>query len=480
MRILLANCCCVCIVSFCAVACSSTHTTADNTTDTSARPNVIYILADDLGYAELGAYGNRFNETPNIDRLAAEGVRFTHAYAAAPVCSPYRAALMTGQYPARIGITDYLRPNAADHLDTAYVTLAEMFQSKGYQTGIVGKWHLSGYLSHNAPEETLPDKHGFADVMVSENRGIANGTYFHPYHFNREIEKKLPGECEFLTDRQNVEAVDFIERNKDKPFFLFLSHYAVHTQVHGKPDLVDRFRKKDGAGTSAPGKDNADNDPFKKFPADYRASQNNPHLAAQLYSIDEGVGMIIKKLEELGLTENTIIVFTSDNGGESNVTSNAPLRAGKSTLYEGGVRVPLIVWSPSRFAMGAEVGNPVMNVDFYPTFADLVDAEHRGQVLDGISLASTLASPETMLPQRNFYWHFPLDAPHFLGGRSAGSIRQGDWKLIEFFDDSTVELFNLKEDQSEERDLSRAHPGKVTALKKALAQWRSEVGAETP
>lgn len=443
----------------------------------ASRPNVIFILADDLGYSELGCYGNTFNETPNLDKLAAQGVRFTNAYASAPVCSPYRAALMTGQYPARVGITDYLRPDAADHLDTAYVTLAEMFQKNGYQTGIVGKWHLSGYRNHHAPEETLPDKHGFAEVMVSENRGIANGTYFHPYHFNQEIAKKLPGEHEFLTDRQNVEAVEFIERNKEKPFFLFLSHYAVHTQLHGKPGLVDHFRKKNGAGVSPPGKGNSENDPYKKSPADYRAPRNNPHLAAQLYSIDEGVGMIMATLQNLGLAENTIIIFTSDNGGEANVTSNAPLRGGKSMLYEGGVREPLIVWSPPRFYQGGVVNEPVVNFDFYPTLLEVTGAKHTGQKLDGISIANVLKTPGVALPSRSFYWHYPLAEPHFLGGRSAGSIRKGDWKLIEFFDKKEVQLFNLNDDPGEQRDVSKQHAAKVTELKKELAAWRTSVGA---
>jgi arylsulfatase A len=441
-------------------------------------PNVIYILADDLGYAELGTYGNTFNETPHLDQLAAEGLRFTSAYAAAPVCSPYRAALMAGQYPARLGITDYLRPDAAGHLDTAEVTLAEMFQANGYRTGIVGKWHLSGYRNHHAPEETLPDQHGFGEVLISENRGIANGTYFHPYHFNREIEKKLAGNKEYLTDRQNAEAVAFIERNKDRPFFLFLSHYAVHTQLHGKPDLVNRFRKKEGAGTSAPAKENAENDPYKKYPADYRASKNNPHLAAQLFSIDEGVGLIRARLKALGLDKNTIIVFTSDNGGESNVTSNAPLREGKSTLYEGGVRGPLIVWAPGRFAKGGVVHAPIVNFDFYPTFMEAVGAKPNKQKLDGISLVPLLEDPSASIPGRTFYWHYPLAGQHFLGGRSAGSIRQGDWKLIEFFDKQEDQLFNLKEDLSEKTDLSARFPDKVKALKQDLAAWRQEVGAK--
>jgi arylsulfatase A-like enzyme len=458
--------------------CSTTKRDANKQALKTTPPNVIFVLADDLGYSELGCYGNTFNETPNLDKLAAEGVRFTTAYASAPVCSPYRAALMTGLYPARVGITDYLRPNAAAHLDTTYVTLAEMFQNNGYHTGIVGKWHLSGYVNEHALEESLPDKHGFDEVMVSENRGIANGTYFYPYHFNREIRKKLAAEHEFLTDRENVEAVEFIERNKDRPFFLFLSHYAVHTQVHGKPELVDHFRRKEGAGTSAPGKENSENDPYKKYPADYRASKNNPHLAAQLYSIDEGMGMIMAKLKSLGLAENTIVVFTSDNGGELNVTSNAPLRGGKSMLYEGGVREPLIMWSPTRFPKGLVVDQPVVNFDFYPTFVDLIGAKHKGQKLDGISLARVLGSPDVRLPARSFYWHYPLEKPHFLGGRSAGSIRNGDWKLIEFFDKPEVQLFNLREDPGEQTELSEKFPTTVTKLKQELADWRKSVGAK--
>jgi arylsulfatase A len=477
MKNQLKNFYCACVSLFLIAACSPAKMGSDHDSKKLSRPNIVFILADDLGYSELGCYGNTFNETRNLDQLAAEGVRFTNAYASAPVCSPYRAALMTGQYPARAGITDYLRPDAANHLDTAYVTLAEMFERNGYQTGIVGKWHLSGYVNHQAPEETLPDKHGFAEVMVSENRGIANGTYFHPYHFNREVEKKLPGEHEYLTDRQNLEAVEFIERNKERPFFLFLSHYAVHTQLHGKPELVDHFRKKNDAGTSPSSKANPENDPYKKFPADYRAPKNNPHLAAQLYSIDEGVGMIMAKLKSLGLAENTIIIFTSDNGGESNVTSNAPLRAGKSTLYEGGVREPLVVWNPTRFYKGGVVEQPVVNFDFYPTLEEIVGAKHDGQKLDGISLVNVLKTPGAPLPARSFYWHYPLGERHFLGGRSAGSIRKGDWKLIEFFDKKEVELFNLAEDPGETNDLSEKYAVKVTELQEELAEWRASVEA---
>ncbi|TZF84926.1 sulfatase [Pedobacter sp. BS3] len=458
--------------------CFGFNSKKDSPVKENPKYNVIYILADDLGYSELGCYGNTFNETPNIDQMAKHGVRFTQFYAAAPVCSPYRAALMTGQYPARLHITDYLRPNAAQHLDTAQTTLAEMFRANGYHTGIVGKWHLSGYTRAGATEETLPDKHGFDEVLVSENRGIAEGWYFHPYGFNKEIEKKLPGDHEYITDRQNEEALEFIDRNRAKPFFLFLSHYAVHTTNHGKPELVEHFRRKDGAGTSPPTKGNPENDPYKRWPADSKAPRNNPHLAAQLFVIDQGVGMIMSRLKELGLDKNTIVVFTSDNGGETRVTTNAPLRGGKSMLYEGGVREPFVIWNPTLFPQDKTVTTPVCNYDMYPSFMELIGAKPNKQLLDGISIARLFKNPVAKMPERTFYWHYPLDKPHFLGGRSAGSIREGDWKLIEFFDDGHKELYNLKDDIGETNDLAAKYPDKVTHLLNDLKAWRQRVHAE--
>ncbi|HEY0669230.1 MAG TPA: sulfatase [Sphingobacteriaceae bacterium] len=458
-------------------SCSSKINKETRIPDEAPIYNVIYILADDLGISELGAYGNTFNETPNLDKLAKQGLKFTTCYAAAPVCSPYRAALMTGKYPARLKITDYLRPNASQHLETSEKTLAEMFKDNGYRTGIVGKWHLSGYVKAGASEETLPDKHGFDEVLVSENQGIAEGWYFHPYLFNKDIQKRLPGEHEYITDRQNLEAVEFIERNKNKPFFLYLSHYAVHTTVHGKPEVVDHFRKKAGAGKSGPTKENPGNDPYKRWPADSRSKINNPHLAAQLLGIDDGVGMIMQKLKTLGIDKNTIIVFTSDNGGEVTITSNSPLRGGKSMLYEGGVREPLIVWNPSLFKP-AVINTPVCTYDFYPTFMDLINAKPNNQQFDGVSIAGILKSPSKNSSERTFYWHYPLDAPHFLGGRSAGSIRKGDWKMIQFFDNKTTELYNLKKDEGETTNLVSQNPDKVRELEKDLENWRKNVGAD--
>jgi arylsulfatase A len=427
--------------------------------NSAEKPNIIFILADDLGWAELGCYGNKFNETPNLDKLASQGMRFTEAYAAAPVCSPYRAALMTGQYPARIGITDYLRPNDTKHLSTEYVTIAEMLRQAGYSTGIIGKWHLTGYASHGA-KEVSPDLHGFDEVIVSENRGIGGGSYFHPYHFNREIEKRLPGK-EYLVDRCNLEAVEFIARHKDTPFFLYLSHYAVHTRLLGKDELVAKYENKSGAGKGN------------------RAKRNNPHLAAQLESIDEGVGMIMDKLDELGIADNTVLIFTGDNGGEDRVTSNAPLRAGKSTLYEGGIREPMIVRWPKVVKPGGLCNKPTSNIDFYPTFLQLAgcksDQSHQP---DGVSILPLLKNPKTELRRDTFYWHYPLEKTHFLGGRSAGAIRKDNFKLIEFFDTGQVELYNLADDISEQHNLALELPNKANELKKLLAKWRTEVGAK--
>jgi len=429
--------------------------------ESTRRPNIIFILADDLGWAELGCYGNTFNETPNLDKLAKQGMRFTDAYAAAPVCSPYRAALMTGQYPARVGITDYLRPNDKNHLSTKYVTIAEALKNTGYATGIIGKWHLTGYANHGA-EEFPPAMHGFDETIVSENRGIGGGSYFHPYHFNREIQKRLPGN-EYLVDRCNLEAVEFIERHKDGPFFLYLSHYAVHTRLNGKPVLVAEFEKKDGAG---------------KGP---KAGRNNPHLAAQLKSIDEGLGMIVKKLHELDLSEKTLLVFSGDNGGESGVTSNAPLRAGKSTLYEGGIRVPLIVCYPKTVPAGTVCKTPTSNIDFYPTLCQLAAARPDSkQHIDGVSLLPVLKNPKATLQRDELYWHYPLDKPHFLGGHSSGAIRKGDWKLIEYFATGQKELYNLADDISEKNNLASRNPEKVAELQGLLKAWRKDVGAKIP
>ncbi len=449
------------------------------------RPNVIFILADDLGWAELGCYGNRFNETPNLDRLANGGMRFTNAYASAPVCSPYRAAFLTGQYPVRVGILDYLRPNSENGLSLDHLTLPEMFRNAGYATGMIGKWHLSGYKYHGAEKVVRPTDHGFDWNIGSEIKGVGNGANFWPYIFRTQPirwldlpDQKL-GRKEYLTDRLNHEAVQFIERNKSKPFFLYLSHYAPHSILNGKPELVAKYRKK-----HVPGKSTRDrcylcqDAALNGDPQNHWAGDHNPHLGAMLNSIDDGVGLIMEKLKALGLDGNTIVIFTSDNGGETKVTSNAPLRGGKSQLYEGGIRVPLIVSWPGETPEGETTSQPTVNVDFYPTLLEAAGIEpDRKQVLDGVSLLGTWHDPRIAPRREALYWHYPLEKPHFLGGRSGGAIRAGDWKLIEYFDNNTLELFHLANDPGEKTNLAAEYPAKREELFTKLIQWRKAIGA---
>jgi arylsulfatase A len=455
------------------------------------QPNIIFVLADDLGWSELGCYGNDFHETPHLDRLAKEGMRFTSAYAAAPVCSPYRAALLTGQHPARIGILDYLRPNSSNALPTDQVTLPEVLSKNGYSTGMIGKWHLTGYRYHDAEFEVTPRDHGFAWNIGREVKGVGNGANFWPYVFRDQdirwldLSENRLGENEYLTDRLNLEAVDFVRRKKDKPFFLYLSHYAPHTILNGRPDLVEKYRNK-----HAPGKCTRENcyickDAGLTGDAEHHwAGRHNPHLAAMLESIDHGVGQLTEKLEELGLAENTIFIFTSDNGGETNVTSNAPLRGGKSQIYEGGIRVPLIVRWPGRVREGSVCKQPTANYDFYPTLLAAADVSpDPTQKLDGISTLPTWKDPTAAPDREAIFWHYPLDEPHFLGGVSAGAVRAGQWKLIEKFDDQTTsryELYNLATDESEAHDLAANEPDRVSRLQQKLRMWRTDVGASVP
>lgn len=410
-------------------------------------PNIIVILADDLGWSELGCYGNRFNETPNLDRLAAAGMRFTQAYATAPVCTPTRIALMTGQHPARVGITDYLDARDEKYLSPDYVTLNEPLKQRGYRCGLIGKWHLTGDYTKRRGE---PAKHNWDEVICSETGYIADGDYFHPYFFMPEVQAKTEGE--YLTDRLNSEAVDFIRRHQKRPFFLYLSHYAVHTKLVGQPSKVAHFQRKPGAGSR----------------------QNNPELAAMLASVDEGVGEIVKTLRELGISENTLILFTSDNGGESRVTSNAPLRGGKSELYEGGIREPLIACWPGQIKPGTVSDQVINTLDIYPTLLELgVGKPAAGQVLDGVSVASVLKGTGQRFP-RTLYWHYPLPKPHFLGGRSAGAIRRDAYKLIEYFDTGQIQLFNLADDPGETNDLAEQLPDRRDQLRKQLREWREK------
>lgn len=451
-------------------------------------PNIIFILADDLGWAELGCYGNDFNETPHLDRLASQGMRFTQAYAAAPVCSPYRASFITGQFPARVGITDYLRPSEPRPLPTQHVTIAEALRDAGYATGFVGKWHLSGYKTHGAPVVARPTDHGFDEEIAAEIKGVGNGVNFWPYvavkpgsiRWVNIAERKLPGN-EYLVDRMSLEAAEFIRRHKDGPFFLYLSHFATHSILQGKEDLVAKYIAKHPPNptTRTQRCRLCDEAGLEGDPLHHWASGYNPHLAAMLESIDDGVGLIMETLDELKLANNTIVVFTSDNGGEGSVQSATPLRGAKSMLYEGGIREPLIIRWPKVVPANVVSDAQTMSVDFYPTFVAAAGVEPDArQHLDGVSILPVLKDADARLDREALYWHYPLHKPHFLGGRSSGAIRSGDWKLIEYFDTGDVELFHLAEDLGEQRNLSDAEPAKVKELQNLLKAWRKDVSAE--
>ena len=453
----------------------------------SEKPNIIFVLADDLGWSELGCYGNSFNETPHLDQLAKDGIRFTQAYAAAPVCSPYRAALLTGQHPARVGITDYLRPNSANALSTSHTSLPKVLSKHGYATGMIGKWHLTGYEYHSAAHEIKPQNHGFQWDFAREVKSVGNGANFWPYVFRQQpirwldIPNNTMGDNEFLVDRMNQEAVQFVRRNKDQPFFLYLSHYAVHSILNGKPAVVQKYRDKHPPGKSSREKCYLCQD--QGYPGDslnHWASDHNPHLAAMLESIDDGVGMLRQELKDLGIEENTLFIFSSDNGGETNVTSNHPLRGGKSELYEGGIRVPLLVSWPGQVPKQQVSSVCTTNTDFYPTLLEATGLPAPAtQILDGQSTLSAWQKPNASHPERTLHWHYPLDQPHFLGGRSAAAIRRGDWKLIDFYDTGETELYALDEDLSEATNRAAEHPELAKKLKQELAIWQKTVGART-
>ncbi|MCP9494343.1 MAG: sulfatase [Pyrinomonadaceae bacterium MAG19_C2-C3] len=426
-------------------------------------PNIVYIMADDLGWRELNAYGNRFNETPNLNRLAAQGIKFTNAYAAAPICSPTRAAFMTGQYPGRTGITNYIEAKDTNYLKPSYTTINERLKQSGYRTALIGKWHLTGDYEAGPEGKGLgrPQLHGWDEVIASETKYIGPGDYFYPYFFMPDLPERAPeftgrkpDEPEYLTDRLNAEAVDFIKRNKERPFFLYLSHYAPHTQLAGKPALLRKYQAKPDSGANA------------------RGNYNHPNLAAMLESIDDGVGMITRTLDELGLAENTLVVFTSDNGGEFGVTTNSPLWAGKSTIYEGGLRVPQIMRFPGKIPNNAVSDVPTITVDYFPTFMELAGARpDTQQPVDGTSL-TPLFKAGGRLERDTIYFHYPLAQPRLLAARSSGAVRHGDYKLIEFFDTGEIQLFNLREDIGEQWNLAAQMPQKVTEMRRMISDWR--------
>jgi arylsulfatase A-like enzyme len=449
-------------------------------------PNVVLIVIDDMGWADSAVYGSRFYETPAIDTLARQGARFTNFYAAGSVCSPTRASLMTGQYPARIGITDWIGgddtgavapPKNRDHLPLEHETIGEAFAAAGYATGYIGKWHLG-------TGAYMPAAQGFAFTKAVNNAGQP-AAYFFPYRDPKWEAVNIPDlddgrEGDYLTDRLTDEAVGFIERQQSRPFFLVVSHYAVHTPLQSKTDLSAKYSTKAAAlfgKGPAPG--------VAEHEATTRVRQDDPVYAAMIESVDQSVGRIRAALDRLRLTDRTVVVFMSDNGGLSTLagtrvsapTANAPLRAGKGWLYEGGIRVPAIVTGPGVRA-GRVIDVPTVSTDLYPTLLALAGLPARpAQHLDGASLQPLLAGGSRLVRDAIF-WHFPHY--HGSGNRPSSAIRMGDWKLIEWLEDGRLELYNVAGDPGESRDLATPEKATAARLKARLDAWRTDVRAAMP
>lgn len=458
------------------------------------KPNVIFILLDDYGYTDLGCYGSSFYETPNIDRLASEGIRFTDAYASCPVSSPTRASVMTGRYPVNTGITDWIPGRQASNsgspadklvalpfnlnLKHEEVTIAEVLKRKGYRTMISGKWHL-GETEEYWPEFQGFDvnKGGFSKGSPQKNNQ-ANG-YFSPYG-NPRLEDGPTGE--YLTDRQTDEAIRFIENTGDDPFFLYLSFYAVHNPMQAKEEHIKKFTEKaekNGLSEIEPFTRNKEwikpsmSNNFKE-----RILQSYPVYAAMIFSVDENIGKLMNKLNELGIENNTIIIFTSDNGGlstsEGSPTCNAPLRAGKGWLYEGGIRVPLIIRYPGKSKPGTIIRTPVSSIDYFPTILEMTGSDDIKYNIDGISFADLFKKDK--LPERPLFWHYPHYSNQ--GVEPGSAVRLGKYKLIDNFEKERQELYDLEKDISETNDLSAVYPEKTRELFKLLNDWRGKTNAK--
>lgn len=437
----------------------------------SRPPNIVYILADDLGWTDLGCQGSQYYETPNIDRLAAQGMRLQRYYNSQN-CAPTRAVLMSGQYAPRTGIytvNTLERGEAVDRrmnvpavetrLPLDRFILPQALKTAGYATGMFGKWHLGNNDDYH------PAKRGFDEALVTDGR-----------HFDFvTVPPVAYPKGQYLADFLTDKAVDFIARNRSKPFFLYLPHFAVHTPIHAKKNYEEAWMKKPAKGTHW-----------------------NPTYAAMIQSLDESVGRVLQTLEELRLAENTVVIFSSDNGGlggyysteqpseKRGFTDNAPLRGGKGTLYEGGIRVPFVVRWPGVVKAGTTSEVPLAHVDVYPTLLEIAGGKPRaGTVFDGVSFAGVLRDPAATLRREAIYWHFPgyLESyVHPQGWRTGpvGAIHAGDFKLLEFFESGKVELYNLREDVGEKRDLAGQMPAKAKELQARLAAWRKTIGAAMP
>ncbi len=452
-----------------------------------SQPNIVFILIDDLGWRDLTCFGSTFYETPNLDRLAADGMRFTNAYASCPVCSPTRASIMSGKYPARVGLTNWIPGESygevfsapyLHYLPLEETSVASALRDVAYQTWHVGKWHLGD-------EPFYPENHGFDVNIGGCHWGSPKQGYFSPYGID-----SLPDgpDGEYLTDRLTDEAIGLIKnRDAGRPFFLNMSHYAVHIPIDVPEPLVEKYRKKardlklDQIDPIVEG---------EPFPFEQKKDQNlarriiqsDPAYAAMVENMDTNVGRLLDVLAAEGLADDTLVVFTSDNGGLSTAegapTCNFPLFEGKGWNYEGGTRVCKIVRLPGRVPAGTVCETPTTSTDYYPTFLDFAGLPPRpDQHVDGVSLRG-LFEGTSELEERGVFWHYPHYSNQ--GNTPAGSVVFGDWKLIEFFDSGRVELFNLADDISEQRNCAESHPQIAADLLARLHAWQKDVEAKIP
>ena len=453
----------------------------------SAQTNVVFIIVDDLGWKDLGCYGSEFYDTPNLDALAARSIQFTHAYAASPVCSPTRAAIQTGKHPVRVNITDWIPgmpikyaenplvkpPEDIHNLPLDELTLAEAFQAQGYLTFFAGKWHLGETPAY------WPEHQGYETNVGGTHRGSPTYPegkgYYSPYNNPRMTNGPVG---EYLTDRLTDESLHFLEEAQEKPFFLFLSYYSVHTPIQGCEAYDSLYQAKK---LLLPNQGESIEE--VEGPGITQVNQNDPKYAAMVRSVDRNVGRVVEKLEELGLMEETIIVFTSDNGGLSTLkkagpTSVRPLRAGKGWCYEGGIRIPTLIYTPNLIKRGVSCASPITSMDFYPTLLEwtglpLLPKQH----LDGRSLGPLLHRPDQVW-ERTLVWHFP----HYHGSmwRPGSAIRQGKYKYVYFYEQEVGELYDLESDIGEQKDLSETHPGITQNLHTALFKSLKEMGGSFP
>ncbi len=431
------------------------------------QPNIIFILADDLGWKDLGCYGNPFNETPNLDKLAKQGILFTQAYAACPVSSPTRASILTGKYPARLQLTNFLIGERTDVnspvlpakwnpcLEAREITIPELLKAKGYYSGMVGKWHLGNH------DSIAPWGQGFDYSRMIGKNGL--DYYNYSIFLDSYMEEFTDHGTEYLTDKLTDYGVEFIRQNSEKPFFLYMAYSAPHVMIVPRADKLKKYLFK-----------------YSKFEGKY-----NPYYAAMIESLDDGVGRIIQTLREQGQLENTLIIFTSDNGGLGldelgpTPTSNAPLRKWKGHVYEGGTRVPAIVSWKGKIKQDVVSNQYFSSIDYLPSLCELTGISQIPAHIDGQSIMPLLFHPEIQEAQtRPLFWHYP----HFSNqlGRPSGSVRVGDYKLVENFEKGTLELYNLKEDISESKDLSKKMKAKTSEMYLLLYNWRTEVNANMP